>query len=429
MLLIGVSLLVLGHQLWLWARGWRFDALHPYFLCDVMIFALFGLGSLVVEYPNWSIGSQLAFQMYILAGIVAYYLGLHTRWDIVRLSLRGQLRLVNPLLSLLTKNQSLLVLLIAGIVLAVTLVTLLQRARVLSLSPIEMLLLPPLYVHTLLNQERTGAFTVILFYAFNCLLLIALYLTLSKRQYLLSGVVMLVILASTFALSVTRVPLIMAMLLPVAYYHYSVRSLNRLLVIGLFVVGPVLLTVLNNYRGGTPGGWTVIELMKKETVVLKSFSTLWEHYHDGKIDLEYGAHYYYYTPLTFVPRFLWSDKPETSFETRWTIALFGSVIDEDNQLGVHTFSPWGEGLVQFGVLGGVLNLYLFGLILNGAIQFFKNRFYAQLLFFNLSVLSATFIRTSVQTFLFTAIIYIVMTIFFEKLMAHRLYAISLGGTR
>ncbi|MFQ3610111.1 MAG: O-antigen polymerase [Fimbriimonadales bacterium] len=421
MLLVGVSLLVVGHQLWLWARRWRFDVLHPYVLCDVMIFALFGLGSLVVEHSHTLLSSKLLFDLYILTGLIAYYLGLHVniRVRLPKTFLRFRLGTEQ-----LRRHQNRIILITIASVLVLTIIILQQRSRVLGISIAEILLLPPLYVYTILKREGVGAFMVIVFYILSGFLMLFLYSALSQRRYVLSALVLGGILGSTLLLSVTRVPLIMALMLPVAYYHYSVRPLNRLFLVGIVVVAPILLTVLNNYRSG--GGWTVLALLKKETIVLESLGTLWNRYYDGTIALEYGANYFYYTPLTFVPRFLWQEKPETSFETRWTIELFGSVITDFDLVGVHTFTPWGEGLVQFGVVGGAINLFLFGLIINSIIKFYKTRFYAQLVFYNLTLLSVTFIRTGVQAILFTTLIYVITTLIYEKFF----YTPSVsGGTK
>jgi hypothetical protein len=51
MLGVGVMLMVIAHQAWLWARGWQFNTLSPYFLVDFLIFSLIGLGSLVEPLP------------------------------------------------------------------------------------------------------------------------------------------------------------------------------------------------------------------------------------------------------------------------------------------------------------------------------------------------------------------------------------------
>lgn len=53
--------------------------------------------------------------------------------------------------------------------------------------------------------------------------------------------------------------------------------------------------------------------------------------------------------ITFVPRFLWADKPMTSFSFRLSEEIYGPI--GLGQAWVHTFTILGEGYSQFGVAG------------------------------------------------------------------------------
>lgn len=402
MLFIGVAILVIGHQLWLRARGWQFNALSPYFMCDLMIFALVGLGSLISPLPHRGLTEEILFCLFVWSGLAAYYIGLHIRLCAFRWRLP---QLAVSLHGLQRRKQWTALLLAGGFALTIAF-TLYERVRGLGLSFAEMLTLGALRVHAQVATAGLGALPVILTYLLTVLLLLHLYFLIRERRYLMAGGIYLLMVISITLIASTRIPVIMNLAIPIAYYHYAVRRINKLLLVVIFVAAPVAITLLHGLRSGALFAWTVSDRLIAEIVVMKSFHYLWQQYTDGNIDLEYGANYYYYSPLTFIPKALWVEKPQTSFETRWTLNLFGSLLDEDAQISVHTFTPWGEGLVQFGWLGGMVNLFLYGLILNMTIGFFSRRTYACLVYFFYSILAATFIRTSVQALLFITVLYI-----------------------
>lgn len=409
MLFVGVALLVIGHQLWLWARGWRFNVLSPYFLCDLMIFALLGLGSLAVPLPHQSRMEELLFCLYIWSGLIAYYIGLHLRLRF------PSLRLPSLALSLarLQHHPRILASILVGGFLLIIALTILQRLRGLGLSLHEMLALSVVHRHAQVAAEGLGALPIIMMYLFNLILLMYLYTLLQQHRFLTAFVIYFVINLSVLLITSTRIPILMNLAIPIAYYHYAIRRINMLLLLLILVGAPLALTFLHGWRGGNPFAWTVSDRLAEEAQVLHSFYHLWQRYLEGEIVLEYGANYYYYSLLVLIPRDLWQAKPQTSFETRWTIHLFGSLV-QDGYIAIHTFTPWGEGLVQFGWLGGVINLFFYGIILNFAINFFSKRPHACLVYFFFTVLASTFIRTSIQALLFTTFIYVVGVWFYER---------------
>ena len=409
MLFIGVAILVIGHQLWLRARGWQFNALSPYFMCDLMIFALIGVGPLVSPLPHRNLTEEILFCLFVWSGLVAYYIGLHLRLHAPRWRLP---RLAISLDGLQRRIQWTALLLTSGFALTIAL-TLYQRVRGLGLSLAEMLTLSALQVYTQAVTEGLGALPVILTYLLTVLLLMHLYFLTRERRYLTVFGIYLLMVISIALIASTRIPVIMNLAIPIAYYHYAVRRINKLLLVGIVVVAPVALTLLHGLRGGALFAWTVSDRLIAEIEVMKSFHYLWQQYADGNIALEYGANYYYYSPLSLIPRALWTAKPQTSFETRWTLNLFGSLL-ENARIFVHTFTPWGEGLVQFGWLGSAVNLFLYGIILNAAIRFFNRRPHACLVYFFYTILAATYIRTSVQALLFTTILYIAGVWLYER---------------
>jgi len=413
MLGLGVMLMVVAHQVWLQARGWRFNALSPYFLVDFLMFTLIGIGSLVEPLPHRSLTEEILFSAFVLSGLAGYYLGLH-----FPIGTLYKLRLVPivvrfPSLQLLKRfvvQTLLLQLAITGVVALL----LFQRMSALGLSLADMLTISVLQIHAQVTTEGLGALPVIVVYIITVMLLIHLYRLLQLHRFSTAFFFYIILTVSYLSIASTRVPVLLCLSAPVAYYHYAIRRINKLLLIALFMGAPVAITLLQGLRSNALFAWTVSDRLIAEIIVMKSFHKLWQRYVDESLELEWGANYYYYSPLTFVPKAVWTEKPQTSFETRWTLNLFGSLLDEDRQISVHTFTPWGEGLVQFGWLGGIVNLFLYGMILNYAIGFFRERPHACIVYYFYAVLAATFVRTSVQALAFTTLLYLIAVWVYER---------------
>ncbi|MEM4202816.1 MAG: hypothetical protein QXS54_01975 [Candidatus Methanomethylicaceae archaeon] len=411
MLFIGIAMLVIGHQTWLRVRGWQFNVLSPYFMCDLIIFALIGLGSLVAPLSHQDFIEELLFCLYVWSGLMAYYLGLHLRLPLPRLSC-GMPKLKRSRRCAGLRAMLHTTILTGGFVFMVIL-TLFGRARSLKLDLREMMVLSPLQIHSLVTAEGVGALPIAVIYLLTVLLLMHMYQVLRQRDFISAFWIYLLINFSYFLISSTRVPLIMNLVIPIAYYHYAIRRINKLLLAGIILGAPIVLTLLHGFRGGyNLFAFKVSYILISETGVLRSFHHLWQEYISGNLALEYGLNYYYFF-LTFIPKDVWKTKPLTSFEARWTVNLYGSLL-KDGQVWISTFTPWGEGLAQFGLVGGIINLFIYGLILKAAIRFFNRRPHACLVYFFYSILSATYIRTSVQSLLFTTVLYIIGVWLYER---------------
>ncbi len=413
MLGVGVMLMVIAHQAWLWARGWQFNTLSPYFLVDFLIFSLIGLGSLVEPLPHRSLTEEILFSIFVLSGLAGYYLGLHFPYAAFHKRWLAPLKARIPLPQIFRQLGIQTLLLLLAVVAVVSLL-LVQRMSALGLSVADMLSLSVLQIHAQVATEGLGALPVIVIYIFTVMALIHLYRLLQARRFTVAFGFYVVLTASYLLIASTRIPVLLCLSAPIAYYHYTIRRINKLLLVALLVGAPVAITLLHGLRSNALFAWTVSDRLIAEIIVMKSFHKLWQRYVDESLELEWGANYYYYSPLTFVPKAVWTEKPQTSFETRWTLNLFGSLLDEDRQISVHTFTPWGEGLVQFGWLGGIVNLFLYGMILNYAIGFFRERPHACIVYYFYAVLAATFVRTSVQALAFTTLLYLIAVWVYER---------------
>jgi oligosaccharide repeat unit polymerase len=75
----------------------------------------------------------------------------------------------------------------------------------------------------------------------------------------------------------------------------------------------------------------------------------------GNISYEYG-YQYLLSMISFVPRFIWPEKPYTNFSFRVSEQIYG--IAGEGGAWIHTFTPWGEGYLQFGIVGTLINTCL-----------------------------------------------------------------------
>lgn len=132
--------------------------------------------------------------------------------------------------------------------------------------------------------------------------------------------------------------------------------------VGLYVA--VLFMRISNFTryGESANGLNVsfVSLLKNtllnDSLYYEFFHTLYEAVQNGKANYELGLSWFVYPLVNIVPRFLWPGKPYTAFSARMTDKLYWSLTSGNP---VVTFSIFGEGYVQLGILGVFLCSYLF----------------------------------------------------------------------
>ncbi len=132
--------------------------------------------------------------------------------------------------------------------------------------------------------------------------------------------------------------------------------------VGLYVA--VLFMRISNFTrfGESANGLNVsfVSLFKNtlinDSLYYEFFHTLYEAVQSGRAGYELGMSWFVYPIINIVPRFLWPGKPYTAFSARMTDKLYWSLTSGNP---VVTFSIFGEGYVQLGILGVFLCSYLF----------------------------------------------------------------------
>lgn len=119
-----------------------------------------------------------------------------------------------------------------------------------------------------------GALPTILLYIITYMMMIEMFFLLEEKNYILFFIYYALMVGVYIIVASTRVPLLSTLLIPVAYYHYAIRRINIVLVIGTLLVAPILLTISHGLRGGNPWAWTVQDRLRAETSVLKDLNIL-----------------------------------------------------------------------------------------------------------------------------------------------------------
>lgn len=84
--------------------------------------------------------------------------------------------------------------------------------------------------------------------------------------------------------------------------------------------------------------------------------SLYNSFQNGIANLDWGKSYFLYPIINFIPRAIWANKPLTSFSSRMTDAVYWGYFSGQS---VVTFTIFGEGYGQFGLIGCVLCSIIF----------------------------------------------------------------------
>ncbi len=169
----------------------------------------------------------------------------------------------------------------------------------------------------------------------------------------------------------TRFPMIMPL------FAFGIVLVNRIRRRWVFIAMPMIIcggilsifsfnVIGNLIRSGSTtdvatvlyGFWTAVELQSSTDLGYYDWlHDLYTAIENGGLELEYGASWFYYAVINFIPRSLWAAKPITSTSNRLTEAVYGVYIGEGAP--VTTFTILGEGYWQGGYFGVAIAALLF----------------------------------------------------------------------
>ncbi len=404
MVILFFSVLILGHQLLLLSARRRFDPFDVKVLIDLVLLTMWVYAPLTNSGLRFRLENDTAFAATTFLGIIFLYIGLH-------LPLWKRKNSMPRLLSEVRILRMEWFWLAFFVFLVTTLVFLYQKTQFNLVNIVDLVTGARLSaLATALNESNEGSILDRLLSFTQPILLLWLAITFSQSRWIQSMLIYFVLVLSIVLVATTRLPVILTLLLPVVYFvRNRTKSLSIPAAVGFGIVFVLLMYALNIVR--TQGldklltldfswqqAWDSITVNFSP---MRGYEILWELERTAHVSYEYGLSYVYVL-VTAVPRALWPGKPLTSMEARWTTELFGQHFAmTDEGWGVWTFTPWGEGLVQFGILGVFLNLFLYGLLVAWADNKFGRSILFSLVWFYFSVLAATYLRSSFSALAWT----------------------------
>jgi oligosaccharide repeat unit polymerase len=395
---------IIGHQLVLLLLNRRFDPFDVRVLIDVVLLTMWVYAPLAGNIIHLRLEDDLGFGLTTLLGILALYIGLH---------LPGWRRTQSPQWLSCASVSRMRWLRLASFVFVLA-ALLAARQKIDSGGGLWAYLTGERIsaYRVFLNEENEGSTVARIISFTQPVVLVWLALTVEKRRWRLAVFLYLIFLAETVLVSVGRLPIIITLLIPIFYYYRRGKMFGRVpVLIGVSVIVIALLFVLNIWRtrgmdslmSADVSLSSIVDSVGANFSPLTGYEKLWQLDAFGSLPYEYGLSYVY-VPLTAIPRALWESKPLVSFEPRWTTYFFGQHFATSSEgTGVWTFTAWGEGLAQFGVVGVFLNLFLFGSLVAWAESWFGKDSRFSFVWFYYSVLAATYLRSSVSALAWTSL--------------------------
>ena len=191
-----------------------------------------------------------------------------------------------------------------------------------------------------------------------------------------------------------RFEIIMHCLLLVLYYNYHIKTIKASTILLFLACASGFLSIANYVRTGlyTEIGSFSLKALFPRTVINQLFrassstTTIFYLVYKRNIPCDCFAQYLLYLPISFIPRFLWPQKPIVSYFWRLTKALYGTYPYEDNsRIPVETSTLWGEAYHEGGILNvfAVTLIYIWLLIL--FIRFIKKYKYSDLIIYSMII--------------------------------------------
>ncbi len=102
-------------------------------------------------------------------------------------------------------------------------------------------------------------------------------------------------------------------------------------------------------------------------MTISEFAALFALRNNNQLNFEYG-YSFFLDIFQFIPRFIYQTKPITSFSFRMSQEIYDLSFDNPSTW-VHTFTPWGEGYLQFSFLGIIISSALLAFLAYVAVKF------------------------------------------------------------
>ena len=426
MIITMFATLIIGHQITLLFRMRRFDPFDVRVLIDLVLLIMWVYAPLVDDRLLHQLENDIWLAITTFLGIIFLYVGLHFPfYKETRYKQKQQLRRLADS----QKRHWLWFALFLFIVATVVQVS--QRVGLSGTNLIGYVSGNRLAIHKTILDQNQGSITGRLVAFTQPVLIFWFTLALERRRWLTGLLLYLVLLSSILLIATTRLPVILTVLLPIIYWVHKRKaswSVPTAALMGFIFISLMYILGIVRAQGVSAinqSGFTFQQALGSVASnfnPIRGYHLLWEMDRSGYLPHEYGLAYLY-VPVTAIPRALWSEKPLTSTEARWTNRLFGSHFASSNAAGggVWTFTVWGEGVIQFGILGIFLNLFIYGGLVKSAGDRFSNNRSFSLVWFYYSVLAATYLRSSTSALAWTflqAFVPLILVIYWPHILLY-----------
>lgn len=218
----------------------------------------------------------------------------------------------------------------------------------------------------------------------------------------------------------TRYVLMTYVAIPFLYYHFYVRRFKLIGVILAILAASVYLSVANFFRTGVAQDYAISDIVNYETVVsqieitsVEDFYSVHEKVNSNETEIEYGKQYFYYLPLTVIPRSIWPEKPYVSYFWRLTEIVTGNYPGPKQFVLTSTF--FGEAYHQFGFSGPLLSILIYMVLLIFLIKKITEIEGAEPLIWLILIHIPMDIRGGLNSIIITFLVYYLMLIILKKL--------------
>ncbi|MGO2963588.1 MAG: oligosaccharide repeat unit polymerase [Carnobacterium maltaromaticum] len=189
----------------------------------------------------------------------------------------------------------------------------------------------------------------------------------------------------------TRFVVVVAAVIPLVYYNYQIKPIKLSTLIGLGIIFLLFITISNYARGGVLGKgdsrFSIDEIMTGRNMkdqLFRASAGSTEHFHTlftSDVPNDWLRQYYYFIPLSFVPRVLWSNKPVVSYFWRVTQSITGA-YPNGKMNPVLTTTYLGEAYHQIGWIGVLIATFIYFKLLFFCLNTFKKFEYSELLIYS-----------------------------------------------
>ncbi len=222
--------------------------------------------------------------------------------------------------------------------------------------------------------------------------------------------------------------IIMALSYILCYYRKKRKHPSVTLVVLLILLSLIFISVVgymrHGLRTGTEVNWDsfgieqIVYALETNFNIYKPFYGLVNTY-PLRYSYTYGQSMIFDTITHFIPRAIWSNKPLAKYSTM-AIAMKNSTNEFTYDVAGMAWPNLGEYYMEFGIIGCVILMFIYGYILKKSINLFKSSYiddviiYSIFFGFNMQIITRGYTPTIVGLILFLYFPLIIIRMFFKK---------------